>query len=72
MGSPVRDDVHGQLRDALSVFLGEEEEVGQFLGMWHLTGVDAVGVGDNPALLRLAEDVGEAHAGDGVGLQRVT
>ena len=71
-GDPVRHDVHGELRDALSVFLGEEEEVGQFLGMRHLTSVDAVGVGDHPALLRLTEDVRETHAGDGVGLQRVT
>jgi hypothetical protein len=55
-------DVDDQLGHALGGVLGEEVEVVQALRHRHLAGVDAVRVGDHTTLLRLAEDVCEAHA----------
>jgi hypothetical protein len=60
-GQTVGDDVHHQLGDLLGILLGEQEEVVQAAGHRRLAGVDAVDVGDHPALLGLAEDVSQPH-----------
>src|SRR5262245_1115216 len=59
---PPGDDVYGELRHALGLLFDKEEEILQPVRHGQLAVVDAVSVGDDTALLRLAEDVGQAHA----------
>jgi hypothetical protein len=62
-GQAVGDDVHDQVGGLFGVVLSEEEAVVQAVGNGRLAGVDAVGVGDHPAVLGLAEHVGQPHLG---------
>jgi hypothetical protein len=72
VGQPVGHDIHDQVGDLLRLVLGEQEEVIQAAGDRVLAGVDAVGVGHHhPALLGLAEHMGQAHPGQGVGGEQV-
>jgi hypothetical protein len=68
---PVGHNVHDQVGDLRRLVLGEQEEVVQTAGQRWLAGVDAVGVGHHPALLGLAEHLGQPHPGEPVGGQQV-
>jgi hypothetical protein len=60
---PVGHDLHDQVGDPVGIVLGKQEEIGQAMGDRVLAGVDAVGVGDHPALLSLAKHVGQPYPG---------
>ena len=56
-GQAVGDDVDDEVGDLLRVILGEKKEVVEALGDGHLASVDAVGIGDDAALLGLPDYV---------------
>ena len=67
VGNHVDDEVGDQVR----VVLGEQKEVGEAVADGQLPGVDAVGIGDHAASLRLPEHVGQPHAGQALGGEQV-
>jgi len=68
---PGAGHVDGQRRSGFGVVAGEQEEVGQPGGERGLAGVDAVGVGHDPGLGRLAEHLGQPHPRDRLGGEQV-
>jgi hypothetical protein len=68
---PVGHNLYHQVGDPVGILLDEQEEVGQAVGDRVLAGVDAVGVGDHPALLSLAKHVGQPDPGQPVSTQQI-
>src|SRR5579885_3559787 len=72
-GNAVLHQIEQQMLDANRLLFGKEKEIARLflLDNRHVTGVDAVRIDDDLALLRLPEQVSQPNGGNGLAAQQV-
>ena len=67
------NQIDNRIGDILAGITSHDEEIAVFIvGLGGFPFIDAMGVGDDIAILRLAEDIGEFHDGDFFGVDNIT